>query len=52
MTEKAQEKYPILSGMTDMELVKLQYVTRKVPEDKEFLYEILLELGKRAKERR
>ena len=36
-----------LTGMTDIELVQLQAELRKYPEDKEELYQVLVELGRR-----
>ena len=35
------------SHMSDLDLVKMQHDLRKIPEDKEFLNAVLIELGKR-----
>ena len=41
----------VFQDFTDLELVALQHKAREFPEDKEFVDEIITELGRRTKKR-
>ena len=43
------KEYPILKELTNLELVILQHQARRFPEDKEFVEDVLRELGARVK---